>query len=667
MTDLSGRILVVDDNENNRDLVARRLKKHGHDVEVAVGGYEALDRLTAEAFDTVLLDVMMPEIDGVETLRRIRKTWGKHELPVIMVTAKDDSETVVKTLQDGANDYVTKPIDFPVLFARVNNQLALRFAELRLIQANEVLEERVLERTAALQEANDKLLQSEEHLRAVLDNAADGIVSIDSRGNIRSVNHSAQLIFGYDQADVVGRHISMLMPEETAAGQGWSLQGETGGARPVGKAGRGVRILTGKRKSGVSFPVEVSLGEIKTPEEHLFIGVLRDITDRTDLEKQLRQAQKMEAIGRLTGGVAHDFNNLLTVIMGNLQLLERSLSGEEKAKSRVDKIMSASKSGAELTRRLLSFSRQQVLDTKTVDISELVGDMDALLRRTLGEDIALLTFLSQEPCLGTTDRNQLEHALLNLCINARDAMPDGGRLTIETRRTYLDESYAASRWEVEPGAYVEIGVSDTGCGIPPEILEKIFEPFFTTKDEGKGTGLGLATIFGFMKQSGGHIGVYSEVGHGTTFKLYVPEAPGAVDEDPAEMEVDDCTEEISATILIVEDDERVREIAVSILAEEGYHIIEAENGPTALAAFHEHPEIAMVFTDVIMPGGMTGPELVEEIRQSRPDMPALFASGYAEQALRNRETLLASSKFISKPYNVTELPRHIKSVLEAVQ
>jgi CheY-like chemotaxis protein len=328
--------------------------------------------------------------------------------------------------------------------------------------------------------------------------------------------------------------------------------------------------------------------------------------------------------------------------------------------------MGAAKSGAELTRRLLSFSRQQVLETTVIDINEMVRDTETLLRRTLGEQISLETSLDRKVSLGVTDRNQLESALLNLCINARDAMPKGGRLTIETRHTYLDELYAATRSEVTPGPYVEISVSDTGTGIPPELLDKIFEPFFTTKESGKGTGLGLSTIFGFMKQSGGHLAVYSEIGHGTTFKLYVPEAEPA--KEALAEEVDAVVRDVAgATVLVVEDDESVREIAVSLLGEEGYRVIEAESGPDGLAAFNEHPEIDMVFSDVVMPGGMTGPEMVEKIRMQRPEIPVLFASGYAEQALRDRETLMESAGFIAKPYDVNDLPRKIESILEAMQ
>jgi PAS domain S-box-containing protein len=512
--------------------------------------------------------------------------------------------------------------------------------------------------------------RNEAHLRAILDNAADAIISVDPDGLIGTFNVSAEAMFGHPTHAVLGRDIRTLLSGEPNPdsdpfpGRGADDAG--------GVATAGPRAVRAMRHDGSAFPAELTVGEVRTDEEHVFVGIVRDVSDRQraeDMEGQLRQAQKMEAVGRLTGGVAHDFNNLLTVIIGNLQLLQRSLSDDADVRRRLDAIMGAARSGAELTRRLLTFSRQQVLETGTVDVNELVLEMREMLHRTVGENIAVRTAVSGETCFGHTDRHQLEHALLNLCVNARDAMPDGGNLTIETRHTLVDDAYAATRTELKPGRYVEIAVSDSGIGIPPEICEKIFEPFFTTKEKGKGTGLGLSTVFGFMKQSGGHVSVYSEVGHGTTFKLLVPEAKG--ERAAAAAAAPDNSPPVDrhhrGTVLVVEDEEAVRQIAVTMLASAGFDIVEASTGRSGLEAFARHPGIDAVFSDVIMPGGMTGPEMVKAIRQSRPEIPVLFASGYAEHALRDRDAMLEHARFIAKPYDVERLPGHIGSLLEGVR
>ncbi|MCP5365881.1 MAG: response regulator [Hyphomicrobiales bacterium] len=672
-----GTVLIVDDDEINRDLISRQLTRRGIRAEAVGDAATALEKIKEGGYDAVLLDVMMPGVDGFETLACIRETHGKRELPVIMVTAKSESDALVQALEAGANDFISKPIDYPILLARLGNQIALKHAESELRALNGLLEERVRERTVALMKVNERLKEEvaerkkaaewaarqHQYLDAVMAASADGMVTISADGRIKSVNASAERIFGYRGDELVGQDGSILLPGNLVRGlKKWSAM--TAGERARnGFGAKGVRELRGRHKDGTEFPIDVSFGEVETQGEHLFIYGIRDVSQRKDMEAKLHQAQKLEAVGRLTGGVAHDFNNLLTVVIGNLQLMERSMNGDEKTLARLNKVMVAAKSGADLTRRMLSFSRQQVLDTRAVDINDLVRDTEKLLARTLGEDIHLSTALSRQPCVGRTDPNQLAHALLNLCINARDAMPRGGRLKIETRPTVLDQDYADTHNEVTAGEYVEIAVSDTGTGIPPQMLDKIFEPFFTTKESGKGTGLGLSTVFGFMKQSGGHVSVYSEVGHGTTFKLFVPLG------DPAELEdeEDAVSGAVAArrrTILVVEDDERVREIAVTFLEDVGYEVIQASDAAAGLAAFQSHPEIDAVFSDIIMPGGMTGPEMVERMLMQRPGTPVLFASGYAEHALRDRQDLMRNAQFIAKPYNVSELPQRIDQLLE---
>lgn len=654
----AGHILVVDDNAQNVDLLALRLERENYTVSTARSGPEALQKIEDQEFDAALLDLMMPGMDGIETLRRIRMAHSTTMLPVIMVTAKTGSETTVAAFEAGASDYVRKPIDFRVLSARLCAHIGRKEAETQLRKINTRLEERVRERTRELE-------TKEAHLTALLETIPNGIISIDTNGIIRSMNQTAEAMFGYSTDEAVGQNVTIFMDSPHAENHDAYMKNYLETRQSSGIIGSGARQIEAKRKNGELFPAELSVGELQTDDSHLFVGVVRDITDRVAMEKQLQQSQKLEAVGQLTGGVAHDFNNLLTVIMGNLQLLERTLrDADEKSVQRINKVMTAAKSGADLTRRLLTFSRQQVLETEVIDINELVLGMEDLLKRTMGEHIEIQAVLGEGPHLGRTDRSQLENALLNLCINARDAMPDGGQLTIETTTRSLDEHYTKHHAELSPGDYVVLSVTDTGSGIPDDILPYIFDPFFTTKETDKGTGLGLSTIFGFMKQSGGHINAYSELGLGTTFKLYIPVAENGVNHDQEQSPTNDNKLGSDATVLVVEDDDGVRDFAISVLKDAGFTVIEATNGAEGLNTFMAHPEIDFVFSDVVMPGGMSGPEMVDKILITRPDIPVLFASGYAEQALRNREQLLNKAKLITKPYDADELPNVILKLME---
>lgn len=783
------RVLVVDDSPTYLAFLEDELSRDGYRMFTANSGEAAVAEARRNHIDCAVIDLVMPGMDGIELCQQLVKLRKPgRSLPVLIVTAQGSKEKMMESLEVGADDYVEKSGDPTVLKARLRALMRRKMLQDEHQRIQDEIREKELELVR-------ERAHGEAHMRAILDNAADGIVAVDTDGIIRTFNHAAERIFGYAADDAIGQDVGILMPENVALVANGDITLSSVHGEFASMVGAGTRAVDARRNDGTLFPAELSVGEIRIDDEHLYVGIIRDVTERQqaeaairaadeqlhllldsvgegvfgidtegrttflnrsaqrmlqqaednlighcfhevarpvvvdgaaptepdwmvtartgearegvehtfrrgdggelpvllssrpvlkegalvgavvsfqdlshskDLEARLRQSQKMEAIGRLTGGVAHDFNNLLTVIMGNLQLLSRAFKDDEGAVKRIDKIMAASKSGAELTRRLLTFSRQQVLETAGVDINEMVREMEDLLHRTLGEEIVLKTSLCAEGCMGRTDRNQLEHALLNLCVNARDAMPDGGRLTIETRHIRVDEAYAATRAELNPGNYIEIAVSDTGTGIPPEILDKIFEPFFTTKDKNKGTGLGLASIFGFMKQSGGHVNVYSEVGLGSTFKLLVPVAADDArgNEAASDAVVEGGGEPRPATILVVEDEAGVRDIAVSILTGAGHTVIEAGSGPEGLKAIAEHPEIELVFSDVIMPGGMTGPDMAEKIRELRPGIPVLFASGYAEQALADREERIRNAKFIAKPYDADELSDRIAALLE---
>ncbi len=403
---------------------------------------------------------------------------------------------------------------------------------------------------------------------------------------------------------------------------------------------------------------------------------------RHEAESTLRQVQKMEAVGQLTGGIAHDFNNLLTIIIGNLDTIKRRLAKvgttdnavglSAKLMTPIDGALRGARSAAQLTQRLLAFSRRQALEPARLDLNRLISDMLDMLSRSLGEHVSIETVLSAGLWPGFADRHQVENVLLNLALNARAAMPDGGCLTIETANTYLDENYARQFGDVEPGQYVLLSVSDTGIGIPKEIIERVLEPFFTTKEAGEGTGLGLAMIHGFVKQSGGHVRIYSEEGHGTTVKIYLPRLAQAED-----MSAVPAVKPVAAepapraaaneTVLLVEDNEGVRDYAKRVLDELGYRVLEAADAEEALRLLTQNPGIDLLFTDVILPGSVTGRVLADEAKAMYPELPVLFTTGYTRNAIVHQGRLDAGVHLLNKPYTQQDLARKLRELLDAAR
>ncbi|WP_375765923.1 response regulator [Archangium gephyra] len=387
--------------------------------------------------------------------------------------------------------------------------------------------------------------------------------------------------------------------------------------------------------------------------------------ERSKTEAQLRQSQKMEAVGKLTGGVAHDFNNLLQVIAGNLQLLQRDVVGNERALSRLQTATRAVERGAKLASQLLSFARRQPLQPLVVNVSKVVRGMDDLLRRTLGEEVELVTSTAKELWNTALDPNQFENVIINLAVNARDAMNGSGKLTIEVGNAVLDAHYCRLHPEVLPGQYVLLAVSDTGSGMTPEVMERAFEPFFTTKPEGRGTGLGLSMVYGFVKQSGGHLKLYSELGHGTTIKLYLPRA---VEAESVDAKVDaGPIEGGTETILVVEDDAEVRTTVVEMVSELGYRVLKAVDAQSALVILQSGVPIDLLFTDVVMPGPVRSPELAKQAKELNPDIEVLFTSGYTENAIVHGGRLDAGVQLLSKPYSREELARKLRQLLNGRQ
>ncbi|MBL8895540.1 MAG: response regulator, partial [Rhizobiales bacterium] len=402
-------------------------------------------------------------------------------------------------------------------------------------------------------------------------------------------------------------------------------------------------------------------------------GTCQCITDRRLLERKYLQAQKMEAVGQLTGGIAHDFNNLLMVVMGNLQLVDQLVRHDERAAKRLRAAIDATDRGSDLTRRLLAFSRQQTLQNEAIEINTLIPSMQDMLSHALGGRVDLKIIPGDGVWPVSADPTQLETAILNLAINGRDAMTGKtGTLVIETATRILDESYCRQHEEVLPGRYVEIAVTDSGCGIPAADIEKVFQPFFTTKDPEAGSGLGLSMTYGFVKQSGGHIRIYSEVGHGTTVKLYLPVLASAAIPDEVPVPATQSAPEVAAeatehvpVVLVVEDNEAVREVAAAMISEMGIETLQAANGPEGLELIEQRSDIDLILSDVIMAGGMNGPELAKRARQLNPHLKILFMSGYAPGSVRQIQDLPEAVELVNKPFTRSDLTDKVRRVLAA--
>jgi len=509
--------------------------------------------------------------------------------------------------------------------------------------------------------AQETLRESERLARGIIETSLDAFVQMDETGAIRGWNSRAEKIYGWSRGEALGKNVidlTVVEPDREELHAALAQFVRSGRDNTDGRR----RVLLVQRRNGQQFRAELSMTATRTRSGFLFNCFVRDLTDKIATEERIRQSEKMEALGQLTGGIAHDFNNILTVITGTIEILAGAVAKEPQLAAITRMIDEAAARGADLTQHLLAFARRQPLQPRETDINTLIIDTAKLLRPTLGEHIEIESVFKDEVCIAVVDPNQLATAVINLALNSRDAMPGGGKLILETRLVDLDEDYAAANDDVRPGRYAMIAVSDTGYGIPSAILDRVFDPFFTSKGPGKGTGLGLSMVYGFIKQSAGHIKVYSEEGQGTTIRMYLP--PGIDASPDSQADFEDEMDGGTETILVVEDDRLVRDYVLAQLHSLGYATLSAANADGALDIVRSNASFDLLFTDIIMPGSMNGRQLAGTISKERPDLKVLFTSGYTEDAIIHHGRLDSGVLLLPKPYRKSELAHMIRRALE---
>jgi PAS domain S-box-containing protein len=640
-------LLIVDDKEDNLFVLEKILKPLDLTLYKATSGEEALTLALKEDLILILLDVQMPIMDGYEVLELMRLEKRLKKIPVIFITAYyTDDEHRLKSYELGAFDYLYKPLDERVLLSKVNVFLEL----------DKQRRERQL---------------YEQRYELILDSAGEGIFGLDLNGYINFANPAASLLLGTESEALIGQSLEMILPHDKNIETPYDwFKTEIYQASVAGyfhRVTNGIFI----KKNGTPLAIDYVITSIRSANND-YLGVVIAFSDATlrlqneETQNQLQQIQKMESIGQLTGGIAHDFNNLLMTIQGNLELLDYSTADNSQEKGRIKAALQAIERGSGLTKRLLAFARKQILFPKRVNIGECIMNTKSMLTPALGEAIEIITLIPDDLWLAWIDAGQFENAIVNLAVNARDAMPHGGKLCIEAHNIKIDEITAIDKYQVTPGEYIKISVTDEGEGMPPEIQDHIFEPFFTTKGVNQGTGLGLSMIYGFIKQSKGHITVYSEVNHGSTFNLYLPKAQENEHHTKVKTKkkVKKTVTKGNEIILLVEDESSVRELGAEYLAYLGYQVLTAENGPAALEILKQNEHIDLLFTDVIMPGGMTGPELATKARELYPQIKILFTSGYPKMALTNNGQLNHSEQHLPKPYRLEKLGLKIRELFD---
>ena len=617
------RILLLEDSSTDAFLLRVALAdalEFEHELTQAETLAQGLALTSKGTFDVVLLDLGLPDSQGFSTFVEFYR--HSQALPILVLTGLDDATVGLQAVGQGAQDYLSKKsINGPLL------NHAIRYA----IERHDVVVE--------LDRSTKELAASEARIRTVIEASADAILIVDGAGKVKFANPAGVKMFDQAESGLLETPLGIALVEG------------------------GTVEIDVKHRDGATTTAEMRLVKIQWYGEAALLATLRDITDRRRLEQRLRQAQKMEAVGQLAGSIAHDFNNLLTIINGCCESAASLLHEGDLLYEDIHEIHQAGLRAARLTSQLLSFSHQKMLSVETLDLNEGILNVERMLERIIGETIRLKFIPGERLWPVNVDRGSLEQVLMNLVINARDAMPGGGVITIETANQHLDVVYKISHPVTAIGDHVLLAVSDTGHGMDEQTQSHIFEPFFTTKGEHRGTGLGLATVYGIVQQSGGHIEVYSQVGLGTCFKVYLPRAQGEIKAKTPELHHQDLRG--TETILVVEDDANVRRIAVSALRVSGYTVLEASDGLEALALLkrdHESPSIDLLLTDVVMPN-LGGSRLAEYLRGEQSRIKVLYVSGYTEETAIQQGMLSREAAFLQKPYSLKKLRQCIREQL----
>ncbi|MFT6582577.1 MAG: PAS domain S-box-containing protein [Alphaproteobacteria bacterium] len=673
------RILIVDDDVDVGNYYTYLLRQAQFDTRFVESPLTVMEAILSFDPDVILMDVNMPDCDGFELAKVIRQNHKFVRIPIVFLTAGSDLNKQIAALRSGADDFIDKSTTPEHLLMTLNAQAS---------------------RSRELSRVITRLEDSEKRFRAVADTAADAVISVDSEGRITFWNECAGSIFGYTGAEILGRDVSILVPQRHQdAFQTACDEIKTNGASSL----TGVVIRSeGRRKDGSETPLEISVASWRNSGRQYFTSIIRDTTDRIAAEAALREAniglearverrtvelretadnlrreiadrqeaeslllqsQKLEIVGQLTGGMSHDFNNLLGIILGNMDVLSEYLQDDKEMSKLVDVAQRAAVRGAELTQRLLAFSRRQVLQPKPSNVNDVIDGMSDLLKSSAGERIKLKLSLSlsSSPWTVNIDRAQLEASILNLSVNADQAMANGGVLEIRTENVELSEPLKVFDAEVPCGKYVGIFVKDDGCGMAQDVLDQAFNPFFTTKGVGEGSGLGLSMVHGFVRQSDGFVSIQSAVGQGAEISLYLPiiEAPPRL--ETAERVAPASLDAKGVKILVVEENEDLKTVNVKMLETLGYRVVAAIDAKSALDIILSDPEISLVFSDIVLPGNMSGVALGAVIQSHRPEIKIIYTSSYLN--LKYDEDTVPSENFIGKPFRLSELSIKIKKSL----
>ena len=660
---ITAKILIVDDDERNAFAARHALISLGHELVVAHSGEEALKKLLVDDYAIILLDLHMPGMDGYETAALIRARRRNSRIPILFLTAVfRDEAHLFQAYTAGAVDVVFKPVDPFILRSKVSVLMDLHLKTTELKQQADH-HKRLLEENIRVRKEKDLAQRTIERMRARQDAILRALPIIVLSRRCAApfaplfLSDKVEQVTGFPDAAFMSDPafgFSRVHPDDQAR-----VMKALDGALVTGGYGVEFRWLhaDGTYRVFLDQGVLSGPGEGGHPE---IVGAMLDVTDRRSLEEQLAQARKMEAVGQLTGGIAHDFNNLLTVILGNIDLMTRKAGDEAKRERQLEAMRTAADRGRSLTRQLLAFSRRQQLNPQTLDVNTLISDFLPLVRQAVGEAITVHTHLSKRKLCADIDPTQLEAALLNLAVNARDAMPNGGDLTIATRPATRRHDLPKDEPETDKAHWILVEVTDTGPGMDAAVLERIFEPFFTTKEVGKGSGLGLSQVYGFVHQSGGHVSADSSEGQGARFRLHlrISEAKPA---ERAAAKTPKRLEPGRERVLVVEDDVGVLALNTEMLEGLGYTVETACDARRALSVLESGEPFDMLFSDVVMPGGMSGVELAREVRRTRPDIAVLLASGFVAD-----ETVFTQSEFplIEKPYERAALAAKLREVLD---